>query len=121
MPARRHAAPDAFTASAATLGTINTDTLGASADVVSSCDTDGVDVGYVTSYDVAGDFSVDQAVVSSVNAACDGLDWEVVLYGTAGDPLDSASGTIATSGTFTANFTGVSVEDVENIAIAITG
>ena len=114
-------------ASAASLGDISTEGLGAAADDVTSCDTDGVTVSYDTSYDAtAGVVQVDTVTISDVNDACDQLAFEIVLYDDAGDSVGSDSGTVAlTANAFDVDLSGatpiVDAEDVEGIAITISG
>lgn len=111
-------------ASAASLGGIGNDTLGADADVVASCDTDGVAVEYTTDYEptlvfggATGGYVVTSAEVTGVNEDCDGLEYSIVLTGAAGTVLDSGSGTVAlTGGAF-----GADLLDGDSAAEAVTG
>ncbi|NNE12467.1 MAG: hypothetical protein HKN41_09515 [Ilumatobacter sp.] len=112
-------------ASAASLGGISSDTLGADADVVGSCDTDGVTVGYDASYDAtSGIVELNTATISGVNDDCDGLDFEVTLTGTGNVNLGQATGTVPVdllSQQFDAGFAGIDAEAVTGIAITIFG
>lgn len=122
-------------ASAATLGGLNSDSLGADADVVASCDTDGVAVEYTTSYSstgspdgTAGGYIVDSMNVTGVNDACAGLAYEIVLTDVNGAELDDGDGTVALTGTvaddnsFEVQLTGeASAEAVTGVALVISG
>ena len=110
-------------ASAASLGTIRTDQLGASVDVVSSCDTDGVDVAYNTTY-VAGApsyYSVDSVDVTGINANCNGQAIEFTLADGTGTALGVGTGAVAAGEALGIAFTGVAAEDVFQIGIIISG
>ncbi len=116
-------------ASAASLGTVSNQSLGAATEVVASCDSDGVTVAYDTSYDAATDTIIVDAVnINAVAAACNGLAWEVVLTGEPLAPLGarvilgSDNGTVAAT-TFQANgfSPAIDAEDVTGIAITISG
>lgn len=112
-------------ASAASLGGIAPNSLGAETEVVASCDTDGVAVSYTTSYNATDDeVQVDTVTISGVNAACDGLAYEVILTGD-GTPRvvlgTSAPGTADASGSFSPAFApGIDAELVTGIAITIS-
>lgn len=67
-------------ASAASLGGVTSTNLGSSATVVASCDTDGVDLDYSTSYDTAsGTYLVNSVTVSDIDPSCKGEQIEVSL------------------------------------------
>lgn len=111
-------------ASAATLGGIGGQGLGADAEVVASCDTDGVTVAYDTSYAGAEVVHVDEITIGAVNALCDTLDYEVQLYDGSDLVLGEATGAVALAGgEFVVDFTAAAVdaELVEGIAITISG
>lgn len=117
-------------ASAATLGGISGQGLGADADVVASCDTDGVTVAYDTSYAGAEAVHVDQITIGAVNLLCDTLDYEVQLYDGSDVVLGEATGAVAlvtvaspAADDFVVDFTAAAVdaELVEGIAITISG
>ena len=110
-------------ASAASLGTVSTDTLGAGVGIVGSCDSNGVDVAFTTQVDT-GVVEVRQVTVSSVETpACDNLDYTVELLDSADASLGSRTGTVTPGGSFTVNFGGqdVNAEAVEGVAITISG
>ena len=67
-------------ASAATLNGLNSDQLGADVTDVSSCDTDGVTLDYVTAYDSAlGEYEVVSVNVGGVNACCENQDFNLTI------------------------------------------
>ena len=113
-----------ISASAASLGGIEEADLGADAQIVASCDTDGVDVDYTLVYDNSTDpgiFEVTNVVVSDIDAGCD--DWDIyVEIGTASANLDSGSTTVVTGGTTSVAMSAgtADAELVEDIAIYIS-
>ena len=112
----------AVLASAASLGGINNSDLGADADVVASCDTDGVDVDFVTSYDaVSGEYVVDSVDVSGIAAACNGQDISVTVSDGTGAALSSGSAVVGGASQRVALAPSASAESVEGIAIVIAG
>ena len=106
-------------ASAAQLN-VNSASLGAGADVVASCDTDGIDVGFVNSY-VGGVYVTTGVVLSLVAPACDGFDVDVTLADDLDVLLDDVSGTIVTGGTTTISGLSAAAADVELVAVVIHG
>ena len=116
-------------ASAASLGGIRGASLGADTEVVASCDTDGVDVKYGTSFDNVNDrFDVATITFGDVNDNCDNKNYEVVLYGTdaAGSGiLAQEPGTVpisaATDFVHTFSTTPIDAELVGQIALVISG
>jgi hypothetical protein len=64
-------------ASAAQLN-VNASSLGAGTDVVASCDTDGIDVDFTNVLDGI-EYNSTELVLSDVNAACNGLAFQVQL------------------------------------------
>ena len=115
-------------ASAASLNGIDS-SLGADAQDVLSCDTNGVDVSYDTTFVSAapnGLFDVDSVTVSDVNFDCDKLAFEIVLLDDANAVMGQESGTVAlvdaTDDDFVVPFTGsIDAELVTGIAITISG
>ena len=117
------AATAAVVASAATLGSVDSTDLGAGTSVVASCDTDGIDVSYTTSFS-AGEYKVTAVTLDGVDSGCDGQDVKVTLY----DAANSAQGSGSSSAvTFTANSavvgidTPASAEDTTGVAVVISG
>ena len=82
--------------SAASLGGITAQGLGADDAIVASCDTDGVTTAYTTAYNTTGSagYKVATVTVSGLNNACDGAAIEVRLTGAAGASLESVSKTV---------------------------
>lgn len=86
-------------ASAASLGGLNSNDLGADTGDVSSCDTNGVGVDYTTTFDAAlGEYVVDGISLSDLNAACEGQDYDIVGLDGASLSIFTGSGTLALSG-----------------------
>jgi hypothetical protein len=115
----------AVSASAATLGGVNADSLGVDDSVIAACDTDGIDVDYTVTYSAAGlTYNVDDVVLSDVAAACDGLSYSVTIADGAGTALGTSTGTVTLVGdeiTIDISASNVSGADVEGIAVAILG
>lgn len=114
-------------ASAASLGGIDDESLGADTDVVASCDTGGVDVRYTTVYNAGGGtpyYGVTSVEVSLVDVACQGLLYTLTLGSLAsGASLDFTSGTVVlTAGVFNVAMAGaIDAELIGDIAIIISG
>ncbi len=82
-------------ASAASLGGLGGEDLGADSAAVESCDTDGITVGYTTSFDAtAGEYLVDSIDLSDINADCATQTYDLTALGTdaAGDPVEEDFG-----------------------------
>ena len=107
-------------AAAASLNLTN-DSLGADADVVASCDTDGINVEWTTAYDATAQaYEVSDVVLTGVAAACDGLDVEIsVTDGTT--VLATESGTAATGTTTVSLLTAIDASLVDGIDVVISG
>ncbi len=92
-------------ASAASLGTLNVQTLGASSNVVASCDTDGINVSWNdgASPVYAGNataslstYNVTLVQLSNVNVACNGLRYKMTLADSGGVTVGAeATGTLS--------------------------
>lgn len=107
-------------ASAASLGGITGGTLGADTDVVASCNTDGVTVGYVSSYDATdGRYETTGVDVTAIDPSCDAKPIKVTLKDGAGVSLGEATGVVATDAASLTFATGIDSEAVEGIAIII--
>jgi hypothetical protein len=73
-------------ASAASLGGLTSENLGAESDVVAGCDDDGVDIAYVTDYDeVTQDYEVTGVRLLGLDDACIGQLASVAIDDTSGD------------------------------------
>jgi hypothetical protein len=112
-------------AAAASLPT-DTESLGASNDVVAACqaDEDGdIGIAFETSYaDSTLGYGVDSVVLSNVSAGCAGLDLQITLVDGDDVLLFDDDGLTASAGTTTITVTDpVSAEDVEGIAVVISG
>ena len=114
-------------ASAISLGIESNHNLGAGTSVTTTCQPAGVSnditVGFSTPDYVAAStsFTVSDVVLGNVDAACDGLEYKVVVADTAGDELESVLGTV--SGTsVTATFASVlDTEDIASVSVVIYG
>lgn len=83
-------------ASAASLGGLTSQGLGADNGTVSSCDTDGVTIAYTSAYDsTAGLYKVTSVTVSGINVACNAKTLNVTLTDASNASLGSGSATIA--------------------------
>lgn len=122
----------AVVGSAATLGGITSDDLGADTSVVASCDTDGITVDYTTSYDAtAGLYEVTGVELGGIDEGCNGQAVKVSLSADASEatPLEEATSTVVVAGstpgpedtTHALTFTGVDAELVGFIAVVISG
>jgi hypothetical protein len=76
-------------ASAASLGGIESNQLGADTGVVASCDDNGIDVLYRTAYHRrSGELRVNRVILRNVSAQCQGLPYQLTLVGAAGTPYE---------------------------------
>lgn len=84
--------------SAASLGGLDSERLGAGASVVASCDTDGVKVSYEQTYSPAPEpgYKVTEVTVSGVADACDGQTLAVTLADSGNASLGTGSLSIPT-------------------------
>lgn len=84
-------------ASAASLGGVTPDTLGANSAAVSSCDADGITVDWTSVYvDATTDgYMLDKVDLGGIAAACAGKAYSVTLTGTAGAVLGTVTGSLA--------------------------
>jgi hypothetical protein len=100
---------------------LTTNSLGADAQVVASCDTDGIGVSWETGYNATAQrFDVDAVVLTGVDAPCDGLDLEIVLTDAADAEIASFSGSATSATTTAALAIPVDAELVEGIAVVIS-
>jgi hypothetical protein len=100
---------------------VGSNSLGAGTADVASCDPDGVDHVYTTSFaqSLPG-YKVDTIEVTGIAAACNGYGIKATVMDSADAALESATGTVSgTTHTFTV--TGaVSAAQVEDIAVVIS-
>jgi hypothetical protein len=110
-------------ASAATLGGLNSKSLGASDTIVSSCDENGVAIDYENSYDkVSGKYVTTAVNFSGVNSLCDGKTLNVTLKDGNATALASATTTVAlTNGSQRVAVPAVNAEAIGGAAVVITG
>lgn len=110
-------------ASAATLGGLGSDDLGADDSVVASCDTTGgVTTTYQTDYNqTAATYIVTSITISNVDAACAGQTIKAVLSGASDVELTEVTAT-AVTGTNVINVTAVvPAENVTGLHVVISG
>ncbi len=112
----------AVVASAASLGTITTQSLGAANSVVASCDTDGVDLNFTGSnYTSPGpNYGTTTITVTNINTACNGKPIKVTLKNAANGSLVEFTGVVA-AGAFAPAAALVDDELVVGSAIVIYG
>lgn len=113
---------------AASLGGIDSDNLGSSTSVVASCDTDGIDVSYTTEYDATeAQFDVVSVTLSDVAPGCEGEAIDVTLADDTNAEIGkTVAHTAGATGTETINldttaYTSTHAEDVELVAVVISG
>lgn len=113
--------------SAASLGGVSAQGLGADDAIVGSCDTDGVATGYTTAYNTTGSagYKVATVTVSALNNACDGKTIEVRLTDAGNASLETVSKTVETDATATSTtltFGGSTlVEAVTGVHVVVSG
>lgn len=110
-------------ATAASLGGVTSQSVGADVAAVSSCDTDGVNVTYTHVYDSTdGRYEVTQVAVTNINAACNGRSIRVTLKNTGNTSLGEATGTVASGAlAATAVSPGADSSAVTGVAVVIFG
>ena len=113
---------------AASLGTVDSDNLGAGNSVVASCDGDGMDVSYSTAYNAdggdssQGGYDVTSVDLSGVAAACDGQEITVTLSGASDASLEEEIVTLdVVTGAASVDVDDVNAELVEGVHIVIAG
>ena len=113
----------AMAASAATLGGLNSASLGADATVVASCDTDGVSLAYTNAFDPASSTYKTTAVeLADVAAACEGKQFQLTLSGAAGSLVEKAGTVTLTSGKQSVPLApGVDAKSVTGASLVISG
>jgi hypothetical protein len=85
------AAATAVGASAASLGGLDSDDLGADSGIVASCDTNGMDVRYVDRFHTPSNgYRVQQVVFRFVSAECDGMPYDLTLIGADGTTYEAS-------------------------------
>ena len=108
---------------AATLGGVTTGTVGDSATVIASCDTDGVTTAFgAPSWDsVNKRYGLTSLSVTNINAACNGLGIRVTLKDGTGASLAEVTGTVASGAASFALSPSVSAQSVAGIDVVIAG
>lgn len=122
----------AITASAATLGGLTPQGLGADDASVASCDTNGVTTSYTTQYNTTttAGYKVDDVTVNGIADACNGKTMKITLVGASNASLGEVTATVAVDSTAmtpdtsdTVDFlaTNKLAEDVQGIHVVISG
>ncbi len=124
-------ATGAVAASAASLGTLNAESLGTSSTVVAACQDGGgeIDIAwgeptYAGNANPANStYNVATVDFSNVEAACDGLSYKVTLADDTGASIGEVDDTVSlTAGEFTATFApAVDSKAVEQVTLTIYG
>lgn len=113
----------AVVGSAATIGGVTSDNLGADATIISSCDTNGVSVDYTTALDATlGEYEVTGVTVSGIAEECEDQAISVALLGASAELTELTSA--ATEGDGSMDFTvtdSVLAEAVTRAAVVISG
>lgn len=109
--------------------TVTTDTIAVGSSTLTSCDTDGINVGYTTGTFASGSLPVSGVVVGSgtgvtkqVDPACAGKAYTVSILDATGAPISGQTytGTVTlTSGAFTVVPTGLSASAVYGVVVVI--
>ncbi|MPZ72795.1 MAG: hypothetical protein GEU74_06110 [Nitriliruptorales bacterium] len=113
--------------SAASLGGITTDGLGADAAIVAACDNDGVTTSYTTQYNATGSdgYKIKTVTVAGLANACDGNTIEVRLIGAGSASLETVNKTIENDAASTSTdltFAGTTLaESVTGLHIVVSG
>ncbi len=113
--------------SAASLGGITAQGLGADDTIIASCDTDGVTTAYTTAYNTTGSagFKVATVTVGGLNNACDAKTIEVRLTGASNASLETVNKTVETDGTSTSTTlsfgSSTLAENVTGVHIVVAG
>jgi len=108
---------------------VTTDTIAVGSSTFTSCDTDGINVGYTTGTFASGNLPVSGVVVGSgtgatkqVDASCATKTYTVSILDAAGAPIagQTYSGTVTlTSGAFTVVPTGLNASAVYGVVVVI--
>jgi hypothetical protein len=109
-------------ASAASLGTLTSSQIGTGNAVVASCDQDGMDITYATTYNPSVGFVVTGLNFANVNSACNGQNASIVLKGALNATLgtQNAGAITVASNSFTVPLTtAVSAELLQGVSVII--
>lgn len=109
-------------ASAASLGGVTSNALGADVGVVASCDTDGVTLAFTNAYDAtSGVYRTTGVNVTGINAACNTKAINLTLKDNAGASIGSGSGTVAAGAATVSISPTASANAVVGAAVIISG
>ena len=116
--------------SAATLGGIDSTSLGADDTLVASCDTDGVTSAYTSAYDATisgGGYEVASVTIGGIDDGCDGQSMSITLVNAAGTSLGQITQSVPVLAATYTNVVSVLTQqtrwprNVEGIHVVITG
>jgi hypothetical protein len=113
-------------ASAASIGTVSSSSLGSGVQVVASCDTNGVNVAYTNTYNtISGKYEVTAVTVSGIDAACATKTLDITLADSPSvTAVSRGTGSVTVGASGTETFAIVGNTDaglVGNAAIVIAG
>lgn len=114
-----------LTASAATLGGLNSSSLGADQTVIASCDTDGIALSYTNTYDPATNaYKTSAVTMSGIAVACNAKTFKLTLSGGTVSLGESSGAVVSTTGATTQTVTlatPVDAKSITNASLVITG
>jgi len=113
----------ALTASAATLGRLDSTSLGAGQNAVASCNTTGIALAYTNVYNAASnDYQTTAVTLSDVASSCMGKHYQLTLSGGASSLSESTGTVTLAAGSQTVTLTApVSARAVTRASLVITG
>ena len=109
-------------ASAATLGGLTSESLGADNAVVAGCDPNGLNITYTTAYDAGtGKYRTSQAALNGIDAACNGKVMSITFKGAAGVVVASTTATVASVAGVQTVPVVAPAENIVGVAVVISG
>ncbi|MCU1387768.1 MAG: hypothetical protein JWL72_1106 [Ilumatobacteraceae bacterium] len=109
-------------ASAASLGGLTAQQIGADNGAVTSCDTDGVTLAYTTAYDATtGVYRVTTVTVSGLNVACNAKTLNVTLTDSSNAAIGTGSATIGSTSQAVTMSPTANAKLVVGTALLVTG
>ncbi|MCU1398590.1 MAG: hypothetical protein JWN62_1699 [Acidimicrobiales bacterium] len=109
-------------ASAASLGGLTAQQIGADNGAVASCDTDGVTLAYTSAYDATtGVYRITTVTVSGLNVACNAKTLNVTLTDASNASIGTGSATIASTSQAVTMSPTASAKLVVGAALLVTG
>lgn len=112
-----------LTASAATLGGLNSVTLGADQTVVAACDTDGIALDYTSAYDDAtNSYKTAAVTLAGIADACVGSDFQLTLSNGTTALVELTGEVAPTAGAQVVTLASpVNAKDITAASVVITG